>query len=98
VLSVLGTIWAGAWLLVTAPATAPANLSALTAVAAVALLAALTGGAMRRALAAAAVAPSRVPDAALARAERRRDEMPRLCDPDAAGRPRPRAPSANPAA
>lgn len=95
-LSALGTIWAGVWLLATTPTEAP-SLSSLTALAAVALFAALTAGAMRRA-AAAASRHTFTPALAAARWAKRHDGVPRLSDPDAAGRPRPRAPSANQAA
>jgi hypothetical protein len=89
VLSVLGTIWTGAWLFAAAPH--PSALSSLTAVAAVALIVALTAVAVRRAV---AIATGRALMPALAAARRadRHDAVPRLRDPDAAGRPRPRAP------
>jgi hypothetical protein len=95
VLLALGTIWTGAWLLATSPN--PSAFSSLTAVAAVALLVVLTAGALRRA---AAILAGRAPVPAVVAARRadRRDAVPRLCDPDAAGRPRPRAPSSHPAA
>jgi hypothetical protein len=96
VLAILGTFWSGAWLLATAPADAP-SLSSLTAVAALALLGALTAGAMRRAVAAGS-RPAFAPIPVRPRSTRGDETVPRLFDPDAAGRPRPRAPSADPAA
>jgi hypothetical protein len=99
VLAILGTFWSGAWLLATAPVDAPSlsSLSSLTAVAALALLGALTAGAMRRAVAAGS-RPAFAPIPVRPRSTRGDETVPRLFDPDAAGRPRPRAPSADPAA
>jgi hypothetical protein len=89
----LSTIWAGAWLFFATP---PTDMLSLTAVAAITVLAVLAAGALLRATTAggtgatlATVRPATI-DAA--------HGVSRLCDPDAAGRPRPRAPSANPAA
>jgi Family of unknown function (DUF6412) len=93
VLPALSTIWAGAWLFLATPST---DVLSLTAVAAIAVLAVLAAGALLRATAAGGTtaAPAAVRPATIDAAH----GVPRLCDPDAAGRPRPRAPSANPAA
>jgi hypothetical protein len=104
----LSTIWSGVWLFLALPSTAlpstvlpstalpSTDVLSLTAVAAIAVLAVLAAGALLRAGAfgGTTVAPVAV-GADPARAVH---GVHRLCDPDAAGRPRPRAPSANPAA
>ncbi len=98
-LSLLGTLWASFWLL-TAPSVTEQSFPSLTAVAALALLTVTAAAAIRLAAATSAVlaragwdfGPVPVRDT-----ERLRT-VPRLSDPDAAGRPRSRAPSANPAA
>jgi hypothetical protein len=89
----LSTLWAGVWTFVATP---PADMLSLTAVAAIAVLAVLAAGALLRAAALGdgAAAPVTVRPAAIGAAH----GVPRLRDPDAAGRPRPRAPSAGPAA
>jgi hypothetical protein len=95
VLLLLSTIRTGVWLLATAPAD-PAALSSLTAVAAIALLTALTAVALVRA-AAGVHASAHAPAVVAARHTHRVPIVTRLCDPDAAGRPRPRAPGLEPA-
>ena len=97
-LPALSTIWSGVWLFLATPfsTTPPVDVLSLTAVAAIAVLAVLAAGALLRAaaLGGTAVAPVAVGAGAVDTG----CGVPRLCDPDAAGRPRPRAPSANPAA
>jgi hypothetical protein len=93
VLPALSTIWAGCWLLFSTPVN---DMVSLTAVAAIAVLSVLAAGALRRAAGvggdlyglrtAEVVAPGRS------------HAVPRHADPDAAGRARPRAPTADPAA
>jgi hypothetical protein len=93
VLQALSTIWAGCWLLFSAPAT---DMVALTAVVAIAVLAVLAAGALRRAAVVGGVLYG--VRSGVVVAPRRTCTVPRLCDPDAAGRARPRAPTADPAA
>ena len=92
-LPTLSTIWTGLWLFFATPST---DMLSLTAVAAIAVLAVLAAGALLRSAggAGAMSGPAAVRPAATGTAH----GVPRLCDPDAAGRPRPRAPSAVPAA
>lgn len=87
------TIWTGVWLFFATPST---DMLSLTAVAAVAVLAVLAVGALLRsaARAGATSGPAAIRPAATGAAH----GVHRFCDPDAAGRPRPRAPSAAPAA
>jgi hypothetical protein len=85
VLAALSAILSGAW---------PTSPGQLAAFAAAAVLIALLHAVVRRA--GSALAPQPVP-VRIRRVERA-FVAPRLCDPDAAGRPRPRAPSAGPAA
>lgn len=92
-LPALSTLRAGLWLFVATP---PAGMLSLTTVA-IAVLAVLAAVALLRAaatLGGAAAAPVTVRAAVVGAAHR----VPRLLDPDAAGRPRPRAPTAAPAA
>ena len=92
-LPALSTIWTGVWLFAAAPS---ADMLSFTAVAAIAALAILAAGALLRAATTGGTpaAPATVGTATIGAAH----DVPRLCDPDAAGRPRPRAPSAGPAA
>ena len=92
-LPALSTIWAGVWMFLSTPST---DVLSLTAIAAIAVLAMLTAGALRRA--AAKLGTTSGPAIAHVAAAAGPHGVPRLCDPDAAGRPRPRAPSADPAA
>lgn len=92
-LQALSTIVTGFWLLFSGPAT---DMVSLTAVAAIAVLAVLAAGALRRAAAIGGNAYG--PHTAVVVAPGRAHAVPRHSDPDAAGRARPRAPTANPAA
>lgn len=92
-LEALSTIWAACLLLVSTPFT---DVVSLTAVAAIAVLAVLAAGALRRAAVVGGVVYGVRSGVVVAR--RRTDGVPRLSDPDAAGRARPRAPTAIPAA
>lgn len=93
-LPALSTIWAGVWLFLATPS--PADVLSLGAVVAIAALAILAAGALLRAATTGGTpaTPATVGPATIGAAH----PVPRLCDPDAAGRPRPRAPSADPAA
>jgi hypothetical protein len=93
VLPALSTIWTGLWMFFATPST---DMLSLTAVAAIAVLAVLATGALLRSATGAGTTPGLVAvrPANVGAAH----GVPRLCDPDAAGRPRPRAPSAAPAA
>ena len=102
-LPALSTIWSGVWLFFATPflaapflAAPPADVLSLAGVAAIAVLAVLAAGALLRAatLGGTASAPVAVGVGPIDAAH----GVHWLCDPDAAGRPRPRAPSANPAA
>jgi len=93
VLQALSTIWMGCWLLFSAPAN---DMVSLTAVAAFAVLAVLAARALRRA--AGVDGDSWWPRTAVHVAPRRAHAVPRHSDPDAAGRARPRAPTADLAA
>jgi hypothetical protein len=94
----LSTIWSGVWLLFATPSTAlpSTDVLSLTAVAALAVLAVLAAGALLRA--AALGGTTSTPVAVGVGPIDSAHGVPRLRDPDAAGRPRPRAPSANQAA
>jgi hypothetical protein len=88
VLQALSTLVAGFW---------PANdMVSLTAIAAIAVLAVLAAGALRRA--AVVGGNTNGPRTAVVVAAGQAHAVPRHSDPDAAGRARPRAPTANPAA
>jgi hypothetical protein len=89
----LSTIWTGLWMFFATPST---DVLSFTAVAAIAVLAVLAAGALLRSATGTGTAsgPVTVRSASVGAAH----GVPRLCDPDAAGRPRPRAPSAAPAA
>jgi hypothetical protein len=89
----LSTIWTGLWLFFATPST---DMLSLTAVAAIAVLAVLAAGALRRSATGAGTATG--PAAVRPAPAGGRHGVPRLCDPDAPGRPRPRAPSTAPAA
>jgi hypothetical protein len=93
VLHALSTIWAVCWLLFSTPVS---DMVSLTAVAALAVLAVLAARALR--LAAAIGGNSYRPRSGVVVAPGRAYRVPRLADPDAAGRPRPRAPTADLAA
>jgi hypothetical protein len=93
VLQALSTFVAGCWLLFSSPAN---DMVSLTAVAAIAVLAVLAAGALRRAAVVGGNANG--PHTAVVVAPGRAHGVPRHSDPDAAGRARPRAPTANPAA
>ncbi|MEU6078446.1 DUF6412 domain-containing protein [Micromonospora sp. NPDC047074] len=88
---VLG-MWAYAFTHLTLLADRPAGLLAGAALAAVVLLA------LALAVHAAGAGAPRGDRAVALRARASRRRMPRLVDPDAAGRPRPRAPGAHPSA
>lgn len=92
-LQALSTIWAACWLLSSGPTN---DMVSLTAVAAIAVLAVLAAGALRRAAVIGGNAYG--PRTAVVVAPRRAHAVPRHSDPNAAGRARPRAPTANPAA
>jgi hypothetical protein len=104
----LSTIWSGVWLFLATPFSATpfvatpflttprADVLAVAAVAAIAVLAVLAAGVLLRAAALGGTAVT--PVAVGAHPARAAHGVHRLCDPDAAGRPRPRAPAANPAA
>jgi hypothetical protein len=93
VLQVLSTIWAAGWLWASLPAQ---DMVSLTAAAAVAVLAVLAAGALRRA--AVVGGGSYGVRTGVVVARRRTYAVPKIGDPDAAGRARPRAPTADPAA
>ena len=88
-----GTLWAGLWLFFATP---PTDVLSFTAVAALAVLAVLAAGALLRA--AALVGTGFSPATIGAVTTGAAHGVARLCDPDAAGRPRPRAPTAGLAA
>jgi hypothetical protein len=93
VLQVLSTIWAAGWLWFSSPTH---DMVSLTAVAAVAVLTVLAAGALRRA--AGVGGGSYGPRTGVVVAPRQTYAVPKIIDPDAAGRARPRAPTADPAA
>jgi hypothetical protein len=93
VLEALSTIWAACWLLFSTPLT---DVVSLTAIAAIAVLALLATGALRRAAAVGGNAYGL--RTVVVVAPRPTYAVPRHSDPDAAGRARPRAPTADPAA
>ena len=92
-LQVLSIIWAAGWLWVSLPAQ---DMVSLTAAAAVAVLAVLAAGALRRA--AVVGGWSYGIRTGVVVAPRRTYAVPKVVDPDAAGRARPRAPTAGLAA
>ena len=95
VLHALSTIWAACWLFLSTPVD---DMVSLTAVAAIAVLAAVLA-ARALLLAAAAVSGTAYgPVGEVVISSGRAYRVPRLWDPDAAGRPRPRAPAAGLAA